>query len=374
MDMQTVGLDPLRLRALFPALDQVVHGKPLVYLDSAATSQKPVAVIEALDRYYRDDNANVHRGIHELSRRATEAFEDARRHVARWIGAKEAAEVVWTRGTTEAINLVASSWGPANVGEGDEIVLTVLEHHSNIVPWQLLARRTGAVLRYIELDDQGRLILDDLDTLLTERTRLVALSHVSNALGTINPVEEIVRKAHDVGALVLVDGAQGAVHLPIDVQALGADFYAFSGHKMCGPTGIGVLWARKELLDAMPPYQGGGEMIHIVERDSSTWAKYPTSSRRARPTSPEPSAWMRRCVSSKRWGWTRSRDTSDTSSSTRWSASVACRASGSSDPATLPSAPPSSPSRWETRILTTSPRSSTPKASRSARDTTARSS
>jgi len=275
MDMQTVGLDPLRLRALFPALDQVVHGKPLVYLDSAATSQKPVAVIEALDRYYRDDNANVHRGIHELSRRATEAFEDARRHVARWIGAKEAAEVVWTRGTTEAINLVASSWGPANVGEGDEIVLTVLEHHSNIVPWQLLARRTGAVLRYIELDDQGRLILDDLDTLLTERTRLVALSHVSNALGTINPVEEIVRKAHDVGALVLVDGAQGAVHLPIDVQALGADFYAFSGHKMCGPTGIGVLWARKELLDAMPPYQGGGEMIHIVERDSSTWAEVP---------------------------------------------------------------------------------------------------
>jgi cysteine desulfurase/selenocysteine lyase len=269
------GFDPLRIRALFPALDQEVNGRPLVYLDSAATSQKPRSVLDALDAYYEHDNANVHRGIHELSRRATEAFEDARVKVASWIGAAEPAELIWTRGTTEAINLVANAWGLDNVGEGDEILLSVLEHHSNIVPWQLLAQRTGARLRYIELDDQGRLILEDLPQLLSERTKVVAVSHVSNALGTINPVKRIAEAAHEVGALVVVDGAQGAVHTKVDVRDLGVDCYAFSGHKMCGPTGCGALWARRDVLDRMSPYQGGGEMIRFVGRNESTWADLP---------------------------------------------------------------------------------------------------
>jgi cysteine desulfurase/selenocysteine lyase len=267
--------DPSRIREEFPALTQVVNGNPLVYLDSAATSQKPRAVIEALDSYYQHDNANVHRGIHELSRRATVAFEGARAKVASWIGAADPSEVVWTRGTTEAINLVATAWGLDNVKAGDEIVLTVLEHHSNIIPWQLLARRTGAKLRYIELDEQGRLRLEMLPELLSKRTKVVAFSHVSNALGTVNPVRRIAEAAHEVGALVVVDGAQGAVHSEVDVQDLGVDCYAFSGHKMCGPTGIGALWARRDLLESMSPYQGGGEMIHFVGRDESTWAEVP---------------------------------------------------------------------------------------------------
>jgi cysteine desulfurase/selenocysteine lyase len=268
-------LDPARIRAEFPALSQEVNGNPLVYLDSAATSQKPRAVIEALESYYAHDNANVHRGIHELSRRATVAFEGARAKVAAWIGAADPSEVVWTRGTTEAINLVATAWGLDNVKAGDEIVLTVLEHHSNIIPWQLLARRTGAKLRYIELDDQGRLRLEMLPELLSKRTKVVAFSHVSNALGTVNPVKRIAAAAHDVGALVVIDGAQGAVHAQVDVQDLDVDCYAFSGHKMCGPTGIGALWARRDLLESMSPYQGGGEMIHFVGRDESTWAEVP---------------------------------------------------------------------------------------------------
>jgi cysteine desulfurase/selenocysteine lyase len=272
---QKATFDPKRVRAEFPALEQVVNGNPLVYLDSAATSQKPRAVIEALDSYYTHDNANVHRGIHELSRRATVAFEGARAKVASWIGAADPSEVVWTRGTTEAINLVAAAWGLDNVKAGDEIVLSVLEHHSNIIPWQLLARRTGAKLRYIELDDQGRLKLEMLPELLSERTRVVACSHVSNALGTVNAVKAIAAAAHEVGALVVVDGAQGAVHAKVDVQDLGVDCYAFSGHKMCGPTGIGALWARRDLLESMSPYQGGGEMIHFVGRDESTWAQVP---------------------------------------------------------------------------------------------------
>ena len=269
------GFDPYAIRTEFPALDQEVHGRPLVYLDSAATSQKPRSVIQALEDYYEHDNANVHRGIHELSRRATVAYEEARAKVAGWIGAADPAEIVWTRGTTEALNLVATAWGFDNVGQGDEILISVLEHHSNIIPWQLLARRTGATLRYIELDDQGRLILDDLDTLLTDRTKVVAVSHVSNALGTINPIARIAAAAHDVGALVVVDGAQGAVHTKVDVTDLGVDAYAFSGHKMCGPTGVGVLWARRGLLEEMSPYQGGGEMIHTVGREESTWAAVP---------------------------------------------------------------------------------------------------
>jgi len=269
------ALDPIKIRQEFPALDQTVNGKPLVYLDSAATSQKPKAVLAALNQYYERDNANVHRGIHELSRRATLAYEDARAKVAHWINAPDTDELIWTRGTTEAINLIAMAWGLDNIGEGDEILISTMEHHSNIIPWQLLARRTGAALRYIEMDDQGRLILDDLPSLLSNRTKVVALGHVSNALGTVNPIKEITAAAHEVGALVVIDGAQGAVHTKVDVQDLGVDCYAFSGHKMCGPTGIGALWARKDLLESMSPYQGGGEMIHFVGRDESTWAKVP---------------------------------------------------------------------------------------------------
>jgi cysteine desulfurase / selenocysteine lyase len=271
----TSTFDPVEIRARFPALSQTVNGSPLVYLDSAATSQKPRVVLDAIDDYYEHDNANVHRGIHELSRRATVAYEEARGKVAEWINASDAAEIIWTRGTTESINLVAMAWGLDNVHEGDEILISVLEHHSNIIPWQLLAARRKAKVRYIELDEQGRLILDDLDSLLTERTKVVAISHVSNALGTINPVKRIAEAAHAVGAVVVVDGAQGAVHTKVDVQDLGVDFYAFSGHKMCGPTGIGVLWGRKELLEEMSPWQGGGEMIHMVGRDESTWAPVP---------------------------------------------------------------------------------------------------
>lgn len=273
--MTSADFDPIEIRRQFPALDQQVNGKPLIYLDSAATSQKPLVVIEAIDQYYRRDNANVHRGIHELSRRATIAYEEAREKVAGWINAAEPAEVIWTRGTTEAINLVAMAWGLDNVGEGDEILISVMEHHSNIIPWQLLARRQGATLKYIELDDQGRLVLDDLPTLLTDRTKVVAITHVSNALGTINPIKQIAVAAHDVGAMIIVDGAQGAVHTKVDVQDLGVDFYAFSGHKMCGPTGIGALWGRREILESMSPYQGGGEMIHFVGRDESSWAELP---------------------------------------------------------------------------------------------------
>ena len=273
--MTTATFDPVMIRREFPTLEQAVNGRPLVYLDNAATSQKPKVVLDALRAYYEDDNSNVHRGIHELSRRATVAYEESRAKVASWVGANEPSEIVWTRGTTEAINLVSSAWGLDNVGEGDEILISVLEHHSNIIPWQLLARRTGAVIKYIELDEQGRWILDELPHLLTDRTKIVAISHVSNALGTVNPVKRVAAAAHEVGALVLVDGAQGAVHMKVDVKDLGVDYYAFSGHKMCGPTGIGALWARRDLLDSMEPYQGGGEMIHFVGRDESSWATVP---------------------------------------------------------------------------------------------------
>ncbi|MEC9356063.1 MAG: cysteine desulfurase [Gemmatimonadota bacterium] len=273
--MTTATFDPVTMRREFPTLEQSINGRPLVYLDNAATSQKPRVVLDALQAYYENDNSNVHRGIHELSRRATVAYEESRAKVAGWVGAAEPSEIVWTRGTTEAINLVSTAWGLDNVGEGDEILISVLEHHSNIIPWQLLARRTGAVIKYIELDEQGRWILDELPQLLTDRTKIVAISHVSNALGTVNPVKRVAAAAHEVGALVLVDGAQGAVHMKVDVQDLGVDCYAFSGHKMCGPTGIGVLWARRDLLDSMEPYQGGGEMIHFVGRDESSWATVP---------------------------------------------------------------------------------------------------
>jgi cysteine desulfurase / selenocysteine lyase len=262
------------IRDQFPTLHQSVGDKPLVYLDSAATSQKPRSVLDAVDHFYEHDNANVHRGIHELSRRATIAYEDARARVASFIGA-DASELIWTRGTTEGINLVAGSWGLDNLSEGDEIVLTTMEHHSNIVPWQLVAARTGARLRYIEMDDEGRLDLSTLDEVIGPRTRLVTFNHISNALGTVNPVAKLVEAARSVGAQVLIDGAQAAPHGALNVSELGCDFYVFSGHKMCGPTGIGALWARREILEEMSPYHGGGEMIHVVGRDSSTWAEVP---------------------------------------------------------------------------------------------------
>jgi cysteine desulfurase/selenocysteine lyase len=273
--MTGTSLDLAAIRRDFPILDQEVNGRRLVYLDSAASAQKPRAVIDAVSQFYLTDNANVHRGLYELSRRATDRFEAARQTLARFLNASSAAEIIWVRGATEAINLVAAAWGGAHLGAGDEVILTNLEHHSNIVPWQLIAQRTGAVLRFVDIDAEGRLRLDHLDALLSRRTRLVACGHVSNALGTINPVAEIARRAHAAGALLLVDGAQGAPHLPVDVQALGCDFYAASGHKMCGPMGIGVLWGRRELLEEMPPYQGGGEMIDQVLPEASTWAELP---------------------------------------------------------------------------------------------------
>jgi cysteine desulfurase / selenocysteine lyase len=272
----TTSFDVAAVRREFPILSTSTEdGRALIYLDNAASSQKPQVVIDALTRYYERENANVHRGLYDLSRRATESFEAARHRMARFVNAQDADEIVWVRGATEAVNLVAHSWGGANLKAGDEILITMLEHHSNIVPWQLIAARTGAVVRFADIDDEARIDLDSLRSLLTERTRIVAVGHISNAVGTIHPVREIVRLAHEVGAIVVVDGAQGAPHLKVDVQDLGCDFYALSGHKMCGPMGIGALWGRRELLDAMPPYQGGGEMIDYVGIDGSTYKKAP---------------------------------------------------------------------------------------------------
>ena len=267
-------LDLDAVRADFPCLDQEVHGQPLVYLDNAATTQKPQAVIAAMARYYAHDNANVHRGVHALAERATEAYEQARAKVAHFLHAAEAAEIVFVRGTTEAINLVAASLGNRFTA-GDEVVITEMEHHSNIVPWQLLRDRLGICLKVLPMDDQGCLRLEMLDELLTRRTRLVAVVHGSNALGTINPVREIATRAHAAGALLLVDGAQAVAHLEVDVHAMGADFYAFSGHKVYGPMGIGCLYGRRELLEQMAPYQGGGEMIRHVTFEETTYAPPP---------------------------------------------------------------------------------------------------
>lgn len=264
-----------QLRSQFPALAQEVNGHPLVYLDNAATTQKPQAVLDAIVHYYGADNANVHRAAHALSGRATRAFEAARETVARFINAPRSHEVIWTRGTTEAINLVAQSWGMSELKAGDEIILSTLEHHANIVPWQLVAQRTGAVIRVIPLDKRGDLDLAAYHAMLGPRTRLVSLAHVSNALGTVNPVKEMVAAAKAVGAVTLIDGAQAVAHLEVDVQAIGCDFYAFSGHKLYGPTGIGVLWGRTELLERMPPWQAGGEMIDRVSFSGTTFNTLP---------------------------------------------------------------------------------------------------
>lgn len=269
------GFDVDAVRREFPILDQQVNGQPLVYLDNAATMQKPAAVIDAIAHYYRHDNANVHRGAHALASRATEAMEQARERVAEFLGGVAREEILWTRGTTESINLVANSWGRANLQPGDEILLTTMEHHANIVPWQMVAAATGARIRVLPITDDGALDLEALPGLLGERTRLVAITQMSNVLGTVNPVAEIARMAHAAGALVLIDGAQAINHFEVDVRALGADFYAFSGHKLFGPTGIGVLYGRRELLDAMPPWQGGGQMIERVSFDGTTYAQVP---------------------------------------------------------------------------------------------------
>jgi cysteine desulfurase / selenocysteine lyase len=268
-------LDVARRREDFPILAQTIHGRPLVYLDNAATAQKPTSVIEAEARYYATLNANVHRGIHDLSQRATDAFEAAREKVRAFINAAETKETVFTRGTTEAINLVAQSLGRSTLKAGDEILVSELEHHSNIVPWQLLCEQTGALLRVAPIDDTGSVRMDTFEALIGPRTRLVAIAHVSNALGTINPVARMIELAHAAGAAVLVDGAQAAPHLAVDVRALDCDFYAFSGHKLYGPTGIGVLYGKAALLDAMPPYQGGGDMISRVTFERTTYNALP---------------------------------------------------------------------------------------------------
>ncbi len=270
-----VGFGAEKLREDFPALQARVHGKPLVYLDNAATTQKPRAVIDALTRYYTEENSNVHRGVHFLSQVATQAYESGRTRVRQFLNAAHDREIIFTRGATESINLVAQSYGRSRLRGGDEVVISTMEHHSNIVPWQMICQEKGAILRVIPINDQGELLLDEYARLLSDRTRLVAVVHVSNVLGTINPVREIIDLAHRRGIPVLVDGAQSAPHMPVDVRALDCDFYAFSGHKLYGPTGIGVLYGKAELLESMPPYQGGGDMISAVSFEKTLYNALP---------------------------------------------------------------------------------------------------
>lgn len=268
-------LDIQQIRRDFPVLDQQVNGRPLVYLDNAATNQKPLAVIHALTRYYEGYNANIHRGIHHLAEQATAAFEASRRAVQEFLNAKHWQEIIFTYGTTDGINLVAQTYGRRFLKEGDEIIISTMEHHSNIVPWQMLCEEKGCVLKVIPVDDNGELLIDEYEKLLSERTKFVSCVHVSNSLGTINPVKTIIDKAHEVGAVVLIDGAQASSHLDIDVQALDADFYVLSAHKLYGPTGMGVLYGKKEILDGMPPYRGGGEMIKEVTFAKTTYNEIP---------------------------------------------------------------------------------------------------
>src|SRR5690625_1253557 len=268
-------MDVQAIREQFPILDQEVNGHPLVYLDSSATAQKPIQVIEAVDSYYKLSNSNVHRGVHTLGSRATDLYEGAREKVKNCINAKSSTEIIFNRGTTTALNIVAQSYGLANVTKGDDIVITPMEHHSNIIPWQQVAKITGATLKYITLQEDGTVSLDDVRSTVTNHTKIVAIAHVSNVLGTINPVKEIAKIAHENGAVIVVDGAQSAPHLDVDVQDLDCDFYAFSGHKMCAPTGIGVLYGKQEHLENMEPVEFGGEMIDFVEKYESTWKELP---------------------------------------------------------------------------------------------------
>lgn len=263
------------IRKMFPILAEEVNGHPLVYLDSAATSQKPLQVIEAMEQYYKQYNSNVHRGVHTLGTKATDGYEGAREKTCNFINANFSEEIIFTRGATTALNIVAQSYGSANVSEGDEIVITYMEHHSNIIPWQQLAKRTGATLKYIPLQQDGTITVEDAKKTITNNTKIVAIMHVSNVLGTINPIKEIAKLAHENGAIIVVDGAQGAPHMKVDVQDLNCDFYAFSGHKMCAPTGIGVLYGKKELLEGMDPIEFGGEMIDFVDLYESTWKELP---------------------------------------------------------------------------------------------------
>ena len=267
--------DVQTIRAQFPALAQRVHGKPLVYLDNAATTQKPQSVIDAVRRYYEHDNANIHRGVHTLSERATAMYERAREDVRVFVNARSTSEIIFTRNATESINLVARAWGDANVHAGDEILITAMEHHSNIVPWQQLCGRTGAVLKVAPIDDRGALMIDAFERLLGPKTKMVAITAMSNALGTVVPVAELTAKAHAAGAMVLIDGSQSAYHVATDVQAIGCEFFVFSGHKVYGPTGIGVLYGREAVLDAMPPFLGGGDMISSVTFEKTTWNALP---------------------------------------------------------------------------------------------------
>lgn len=269
------GLDVAAIRRDFPILSSVQEGKPLVYLDNAATSQKPRQVLDSLEQYYARQNANIHRGVHHLSQVATERYESARNRIAHFLGIPVPCQLIFTRGATEGINLVAQTFGRTQVGPGDEILISHMEHHSNIVPWQMLCEEKGAALKIIPIDDRGALDMDAFDTLLSPKTKLVAVAHVSNALGTVNPVEDIIAKAHAAGAPVLLDGAQAVPHMPIDVGALGCDFYVFSAHKMCGPTGVGVLYGKAKHLEAMPPWQGGGDMILSVSFDKTVYNNLP---------------------------------------------------------------------------------------------------
>lgn len=275
MDLAVMQYSVDKIRADFPILKQMIRKYPLVYFDNGATTQKPVKVIEAVDRYYLTINSNIHRGVHYLSNEATDAFEQARKRVATFINAPESREVIFTKGTTESINLVANSLAGFLLKEGDEVMVTEMEHHANIVPWQMVCERVGAKLKVVPISDSGELLVESLDSLLTERVKIIAFAHVSNVLGTINPVQEICAKAHERGILTLVDGAQGIAHQTVDVQSLGCDFYVFSGHKMYGPMGTGVLWGKASLLESMPPYQGGGEMIDKVSFTGTTYNVIP---------------------------------------------------------------------------------------------------
>ncbi len=269
------SLNVEKIRKDFPILKQKVHGKPLVYLDNAATTQKPLVVIETLDKYYREYNSNIHRGLHLLSEKATAAYEAVRLKAQKFLNAADSKEIIFTRGTTEGINLVAQTWGRKNVAAGDEVLVTNMEHHSNIVPWQMLCEEKGSTLKVVPINDAGELLMEYLKKLLTPKTKILAITHVSNALGTVNPIAEIIKLAHSKGVKVLVDGAQAVPHLPVDVQELDCDFYVFSGHKLYGPTGIGVLYGKYALLDAMPPYQGGGDMISSVTFEKTFYKKPP---------------------------------------------------------------------------------------------------